>query len=497
MKNPDKDSPRAQSEAYRTFLGLLGAACGAIRLVCLDCKPFWADECFSAVMARLKWKDFVLLLWSREANMTLYYLLLRGWIHFGQSEYFLRSLSVLFAAATVPAIGWLGGQLFGRRAGFIAAALFMFNAYSVRYSQEARSYALFVLLATISSGFLIAYLRAPTVKNRAGYILVSVLAVYAHFYMLLLLAAHFLSLFWLDGLSDKARAGLRRAWVTIGICEVPLVIFIVKTRTRPILWIPRPGVRDLLEFFEHLSGGVNWLLPTAYLIAIAMACARSNAKIHRQGWEAWRTQFLLIWLLFPMLVTALLSAFLPVFLGRYLIFCLPALVILCARGVTGLPYAWLRVAAVSAILALSVQGVLFAYGHDFDQERDAAGAATNFILDHAEAGDGIILHFSLARAPYEFFRSKRAPTSRPEPEILYPRHGDALDYRDFRGVPTAALLQSAAPGHPRVWVMLMYAEENGKPDPATEMLGRVLLQAYPSLQRWEFPKVELRLYSRN
>ena len=98
--------------------------------------------------------------------MSLYYLLLRIWLHFGQSEFFIRSLSVVIAAATIPAIYWLARLLYDRRVALIAAALLTVNAYSVRYAQEARSYALFLLLATLSSGFLIALLREPSRRHR-------------------------------------------------------------------------------------------------------------------------------------------------------------------------------------------------------------------------------------------------------------------------------------------------------------------------------------------
>ena len=135
---------------------LLLASGTIIRFLYLTRKPFWFDESFSAEVARISWGNFLHLLWWREANMSLYYVLLRIWLQFGHSEFYIRSLSVVIAAATIPAIYWLARLLYDRRVALIAAALFTFNAYSIRYSQEARSYALFLLLATLSSGFLIA-----------------------------------------------------------------------------------------------------------------------------------------------------------------------------------------------------------------------------------------------------------------------------------------------------------------------------------------------------
>jgi len=159
---------------------------------------------------------------------------------------------------------------------------------------------------------------------------------------------------------------------------------------------------------------------------------------------------------------------------------------------------------LSGALVLSAQGISFVYGHDFDHERDAAAAASDFILDHSDAGDGVIFHIAETRIPYEFFRSLRAGqnTASPEfnrqlgPEILFPRHGPGLDYRDFTGKPTEEFLREAAHSRARLWVMLMHNGTADKPDPTTATLSRVLPESLPKMQSWQFAKVEVRLYSK-
>ena len=486
------------------ILLLVVAASVAIRMWCLACKPFWFDECFSVEVARIDWHNFLHLLWWREANMSLYYVLLRIWLHFGQSPFFIRSLSVVISAGTVPAIYWVGSLLYNRRVGLIAATLFAFNAYDVRYAQEARSYALFVLLATISSGFLLTFLREPTRRNRIAYIVLSILAVYSHFYALLLIVVHWLALRIRE--EDSAVSPqLRRMWTTIAIGVAPLLIFVGKTGAGPIKWIQRPGLHDLASFFEQLAGG-TWLVLAAYVVAcgVAIVPVRKRLFARDQGSETWRCQFLLLWLLFPVALTAMLSLARPVFLGRYMIFCLPAFVIFAAAGLARLRYAWVSTAALIAVLLLAWQGVSFVYAHDFDSERDASGEAVNFILDHSETGDGIIFHIADTRIAYEFFRSLRAGENTASssfagqlgPEILFPRHGAGLDYRDFTGKPTAEFVRSLAANHRRVWVMFMNNGPAGKPDPTTGMLNQVLGESFPKMARWEFAKVEVQVYSR-
>lgn len=498
-------------------LVILLAVSATFRLVCLACKPFWFDECYSVELARISWPNFLRLLWWREANMSLYYLLLRGWLHFGESPFFIRSLSVLLAVSTLPAVYWLARLLYDRRVAVIAATLFAFNAYDVRYAQEARSYALFVLLATLSSALLVACQRDPARRNGLNYVVISILAVYSHLYALLLILAQWIAMralshssFTVSPNSKLATRNspepMRRAWIAIAIAVAPLLIFVAKTGAGPIRWIHRPGLRDVFTFYEHLAGSNNWVLVLIYAAACLAVVGPAGKRMWRraQSWETWRFQFLLIWLFFPVLLTVLLSFARPVFLARYMIFCLPPLLILAAAGLARLRPWWLRATVLAVTLLLSSQGIAFVYGHDFDTERDASGAATNFILAHAQAGDGIIFHIAATRVPYEFFRSLRAGqnTAAPQftaafgPEILYPKHSAGLDYRDFTGKPTAELLRRVTSNHPRLWVMLMDNGPAGKPDPTTVMLTEVLPETFPQVQRWQFPLVEVRLYSR-
>jgi mannosyltransferase len=441
--------------------------------------------------------------------MSLYYVLLRGWLHFGQSPYFIRSLSVLMATLTLPAIYWLGRLLFDRRVALIAAALFTFNAYDVRYSQEARSYSLFLLLATLSSGLLVWWLAEPSRRRLRGYIAASVLASYSHFYALLLTAAQWVALRLTRPpqiVEDLPRSRLRSAWWTTGLLVLPLLAFVAKTGAGPIRWIHRPGPRNLVEFFEHLCGSDRWALALLYVATCAVAASSVGPRLWKRdpSRDVWRLQFLLIWFFFPIVLTVLLSFARPVFLARYMIFCLPPLLILAAAGLERLRQPWMLGTALAVMLFLSLQGVFFVYGHDFDSERDASESASNFILDQAKPGDAILFHIAETRIPYEFSRSLRAGrdtasltfTEHLGPDILFPHHGPGLDYRDFTGKPSPDLVRQAASAYPRLWLMLMNNGTDEKADSTTVMLTQALPQFFPKLQRWRFEKVEVRLYSK-
>lgn len=503
--------PKIPSLVRWLTLALLLAVSLAVRLVCLSSKPFWFDECFSVEVSRIGWSNFLHLMWWREANMSLYYVLLRIWLHLGQSPFFIRSLSVIPGAATLPAVYWLARSLYDRRVALIATALITFNSYDVRYSQEARSYTLFVLLATLSSGFLTAWLRRHTRRNWLGYVLTSGLAMYAHFYALLLVAAQWVAIavggaLEVAGDPELRALEVRKAYITFVVAVSPLIVFVLKTGAGPIRWIQRPGFRDVFRLFEHLAGGTHWLL----LAMLAAACVAAVVPIGKdllapaRNWETWRAQFLMIWLLLPIVLTVFLSFLRPVFLARYMIFCLPAFLILASAGLARLRRGWVLGGVLFVILLLCSQGITYVYGHDLNNERDASVAASNFILDHSQADDGVIFHIAETRIPYEFSRSLRAGVNTASsnfsgqlgPEILFPRHGPALQYQDFTGKPTADFVRAASGTHSRVWLMLMNNGAPDQPDPTTGMLSQTLAESFPKVQRWQFTKVEVRLYSK-
>jgi hypothetical protein len=486
------------------LLSALLAIAAILRFIYLARKSFWFDEGVSVQIARLDWYNFARILWRREANMSLYYLLLRGWLHLGHSEFFIRSLSVAASLATLPVLYWLGRRLFDRRVALIAALLLTFNAYHIRYAQEARSYSLFVFLGTLSSAFFLECLACPSRRNRLGHILASALAVYAHFYAVLLLMAQWLSLRFLDDEQLAPEPGRaegfhwRNQWKWIAALTAPVLLFVATTGAGPLNWIKRPGFKDLYVYYRHMAGNGGLLLLLAYVVpALAAIIPMAGQLVRRRAaWPAWRYQFLLLWLLFPVLFTVLVSFARPMFVARYFVFCLPAFMLLAAAGLARLRQSWLLAPALVIMVALSLRGTLSYYDRDFDLDRDDWRAASYYILDHARPGDAIVFHIAMARMPYEFYKSIY-PGQASGPAVIYPSRGGRLDYRDFMGKPSPDFLQSVPEKYPRVWVVLKsYRSRDGNPDFTTQTLSQQFRNSYAVVDEKHFPGVEIRFYGR-
>jgi mannosyltransferase len=144
-------APRA-NRATVALLAAVVAAGAALRFATLDLQSFWVDEGATVLLLRDDLGGLLDGLTVTEKTPPLYYLLSWLWTRpFGTGEVGVRSLSALIGVLTIPAAFALARELVGERAGLLAAALVAVNPLLVWYSQEARAYALLVLLATLAT----------------------------------------------------------------------------------------------------------------------------------------------------------------------------------------------------------------------------------------------------------------------------------------------------------------------------------------------------------
>jgi hypothetical protein len=203
-----------------------------------------------------------------------------------------------------------------------------------------------------------------------------------------------------------------------------------------------------------------------------------------------------VWIVFPILLTAALSLVKPLFVPRYFIFCLPALLLLVACGVTRISSVWRMVPAILFFLILSFRGTLASYQRDLDIPRDDWRTATRYLLNHAEPGDALLFHVPMGRMPYEFYHSVLESASA-APLVLYPHHGDPITFLDFVERPNSPELGALLPHYPRAWLVLSYAEtQSGLPDTRSLELSKLLDSFYSTVERRDFQGVEVLLYTK-
>lgn len=465
-----------------------------LRLHLLAARSLWIDEASSVHFATMPWWPFLRLLWGSQGNMTLYYFLLRAWIHLGDSEFVVRSLSVLFGVLTIPAIYMLAARLFDRATGVTAAILLSVHSFHIHWSQEARGYSLLTLLLVLTTSALVSAMKSK--GNRRDWIIFAVaaaLCVYVHVFAVLVLAAYALSVV----LPRPFRVDLSTivfTSVVFAFLVAPMAAFVLVHRHGgQIDWIPQPTLSDLSEFLGLLTSQGGIFLVVIYLVLCTLAVLYST-RATRPDAENWAIRLLMMWLVLPPLLTLGASLIKPIFYARYLVMCVPALVILAARGLTRLYNVpavkhWASTVALVLMVVLSGWGV-HKYFAGFTTEASDWRSAVSYILEHQRPGDGAIF-FIPNTYPYLYYTDRAESQHRVTraPDVLYPPTppSRAVSREEVR---------SGISGRERIWLILHFASEHPR---ESAIIQSTLAETFQLQEQRVFPEkdsITVALYSR-
>jgi hypothetical protein len=180
-----------------------------------------------------------------------------------------------------------------------------------------------------------------------------------------------------------------------------------------------------------------------------------------------------LWILVPILGSVIFSyLYFPIFLTRYLIVVLPALLILAASGFTGLPKLGLIAAiAVGASMAAATLGNYYSQG-SFQDWRGAG----RYFATHAAPGD-VALTIPFAPAAFEYYATR----SEPPPGVDAIPPWGITDPRAF-----------LAP-RSRIWIVSLGTEAFDR----IPGLQRVLERRYTVAREVRLGEIEVSLYVRS
>jgi mannosyltransferase len=218
-----RDGLRARSLSFWIVAGLTVVAAG-LRFATLGVQAYHHDEIVTAsrVLRADFWHAMEAVGFSESAP-PLYYALAWVWTQLtGTGEFGLRSLSAVAGVATVPVAYLLGTELRNRRTGIVAAALVAVNPMLLWYSQEARGYALLVLLTAAATLYFVRALRnVPGRREVVLWGVFSALALATHYFAIFPIAFEGAWLLW-----RRRRAALSGLLVVLfaGLAMAPLVI---------------------------------------------------------------------------------------------------------------------------------------------------------------------------------------------------------------------------------------------------------------------------------
>src|SRR4051812_1060010 len=167
----------------RLLIGLTLAG-AALRFATLDLQSFWYDESVTVGLVQHDLWGVLDRIPGSESTPPLYYVLAWLWTRvFGSGEVGIRSLSALLGTVAIPVFYIAARELTrSERAGIAVAALAAFNPLLVWYSQEARTYALLMLLGALSLYFFARLLKGVETRFLVWWAVTSALAFTAHYF---------------------------------------------------------------------------------------------------------------------------------------------------------------------------------------------------------------------------------------------------------------------------------------------------------------------------
>ena len=247
--------------------GVLVAA-AALRFSTLSLQSYYTDEATTVWLVQQSPVDMVHGIARTQSAAPLYFGVARVWSGlFGTSEVGLRSLSALLGTATVLVAYLAGARLLSRRAGLVVAALTAVSPFMVWYSQEARSYALFTFLATLSI-YLYACLRGDTRPALVvAWAAVCEAAIWTHYFAVYLVATEALLLLLFV---PRARRAIAAALVAITLAAVPVAALAIH-QAGALDWLAQIPLRERIsEAGQQFLAG-HYQLTHARLVAALLA----------------------------------------------------------------------------------------------------------------------------------------------------------------------------------------------------------------------------------
>lgn len=295
----------------------------------LSARALWFDEHASWWAASMPFSVQRRLFAHLDLAIAPYYLLLKAWISlFGDSPALLRLPSLIAMSASAALVGQLGKTLIGVRAGLAAGLIFAAAPAVTRYGQEARVYAFVVLLALSATLLLLRALEGAVSTRRWAAYAGSLIALgLAHPPALCLIAAHASALIdELDLRSFRLRLRAAMPWfgavLAASFVLAPMLWF-ASAQSAQIAWNIVDD-RDLIRYPSELFRSRRLALAVLALSGFALL-RPTRARV-----------LLACWALIPPALFFVTRDALHLFLPRYLLFTLPAWVVLAAAGLEAL-----------------------------------------------------------------------------------------------------------------------------------------------------------------
>ena len=333
----------------------------------------WIDE--SATLAFIGRHDYgdIMRLIDLDVHPPLWYLLLKPWLQlFGSTILAARAQSAVFMLVAAGVWYHFVKTRFSRPVGLLALALMVTNPTILHYAIEGRMYAFGVLLVGISCVLLTSTWR----RHWTAYGLVCVAMLYTHYFLGLVIAGQFVYLF----LRRRDPEQLSLKWIAI-LGALILVAFVPwlphmthsTSKVQEGFWIPpiMPStvtsyvLGGFLHRLDRELDGVRVFPALAFLFVWAVGLVRATRVRTAPATLTWGIAVVPFVFLFVLSI----KPFVPMFHPRYVVFGLPALLVLLAAGALELAGRW-RALAIGILVVGQLSGIENLRWRGYDDTRN-------------------------------------------------------------------------------------------------------------------------------
>jgi mannosyltransferase len=360
------------------FWAIPAALTLAICLTAIQRPVLWQDELATVSASTRSLYDLVRMSARVDAVVAPYYTLMHLWtMLFGASPVAVRVPSALAMAAGAGMTAVLGARLFGRRAGLLAGLVLAFVPAVSKYGQEARPYALALLLAAVSTLLLVQAMAEPRPRRWAAYGLSVAALACAQLIALLLVAAHALAVAvqWRRQRDTGLRGWL--ASTTAALAAVSPIIVVAMLSRRQVGWIAETSALAVARL-----PGTLFAAPAVagLVIGLGLLAAFRHGTPGRLAAAV---------ALAPAAALVLLSLLVPLLVPRYLLFTVVGWVLLAGATLSRLQ-AREAAALVAAIVVLGLPAQVDIRGATKNNQPDYRAIA-EFMQSRTRPGDAIVV----------------------------------------------------------------------------------------------------------
>ncbi len=433
-----------------------------LRIYDLGGESIWYDE-GASVYGSKEPMSTIISKSNMVPNLVLYYTMLYFWVQlFGYSEFSVRFLSVIFGVLSVYVIYKLGELVFDANIGLLSAFILAISSYHIRYSQEARSYSLLILLVLLSSYYLIKVLENKERKYIIGYIISSIGMIYAHGYGIFYLI--FQNIYYLVFKRKDIKLWIVVQGIILSFFVLPFLLRDVRESLDTAYDLRIPTLNSIYNTFEIFVGKEQILYIFILVIIIGLIIDLVAKK------DLDKYQFMILWLFVPFIISVIISYTIqPIYHNRYFIASFPTLILLFSKGISNFRKAPIILFVLFIVVVLQVPLI---EGYYKDIQKDQWREATNYIENNTKDNDIILLYPKFTKIPFDYYYQKDI---------------------NYIGINNSLEINSSINNGNRIWLItshLYYKERKEE----LELIEKELSNTYIKKKTIEFIGIKINLY---